>query len=94
MRSTCPIPWVRDAGSKLDNMRTAIQCLWQLMPLVAMVREIQGKESFTVFRNTVDKEDFETIGGAILNETGTGSITALTICMRRVEIVDIPDQNA
>ena len=48
-----------------------------------MVRESSGKESFTVFRNTVDKEDFETIGGALLNETGTGTITAVTICLRQ-----------
>ena len=62
-------------------MRALILCLCHLV--VLMVRESNGKESFTVFRNTVDKEDFETIGGAILNETGTGNITAVTICLRQ-----------
>ena len=63
------------------SMRALILCLCHLV--VLMVRESSGKESFTVFRNTVDKEDFETIGGAILNETGTGTITAVTICLRK-----------
>ena len=62
-------------------MRALILCLCHLV--VLMVRESSGKESFTVFRNTVDKEDFETIGGALLNETGTGTITAVTICLRQ-----------
>ena len=62
-------------------MSALILCLCHLV--VLMVRESNGKESFTVFRNTVDKEDFETIGGAILNETGTGTITAVTICLRQ-----------
>ena len=67
-------------------MRAQILCLWYL---VVMVKENHGKESFTVFRNTVDKEDFETIGGAILNETGTGFITAVTICLRRVKMSQV-----
>ena len=54
-----------------------------------MVRESNGKESFTVFRNTVDKEDFETIGGAILNETGTGTIAAVTICLRQAKKISM-----
>ena len=79
LRSKNPVPdWTQEA-----NMRALILCLWQL---VMMAKENHGKESFTVFRNTVDKEDFETIGGAMLNETGTGFITAVTICLRRVKI--------
>ena len=73
-------------------MRALILCLWHL----AIVRENHGKEYFTVFRNTVDKEDFDTIGGALLNETGSGYITALTICLRQVKISfckSVPEQN-
>ena len=65
------------------NMNALTLCLWVLS---VMVRKNHAKESFTVFRNTVDKEDFETIGGAMLNGTGTGSITAVTICLRRVQV--------
>ena len=52
--------------------------------LLVTVRGNYAKDSFTVFRNTVDKEDFATIGGAILNGTGTGFTTAVTICLRHV----------
>ena len=72
-------PKYRDLEPK---MRALILCLWHLV----MVRENHAKEYFTVFRNTVDKEDFDTIGGAMLNETGNGYITALTICLRQVII--------
>ena len=74
------------------KMRALILCLWHM----AIVRENYGKEYFTVFRNTVDKEDFDTIGGALLNETGSGYITALTICLRQVKISfckSVPEQN-
>ena len=53
-----------------------------ILGILVMVRGNYAKDSFTVFHNTVGKEDFATIGGAILNETGTGFTTAVTICLR------------
>ena len=92
LRRKGPVFWGPEYRDPKAKMRALILCLWHLV----MVRENHGKEYFTVFRNTVDKEDFDTIGGAMLNETGTGYITALTICLRQVKISfckSVPEQN-